>query len=183
MSMSWLGLALALGGPLPPDGVAQLRKVDTVMPRLRRLAEDPAVVRAIRAQNALRVPLTDIQRLDADWMATPALTPLKQRVLNAPCTGALLRLREHLGPAMAEAFAMDDQGALVCASRRTSDYWQGDEDKWRLTYARGQGGPELREAPFFDESSQAYVLQVSLPVRDGTRVIGALTVGLSLLDL
>jgi hypothetical protein len=180
MSMSWLGLALALGGQLPPDGAAQLRKVDTVMPRLRRLAEDPEVVRAIRAQNARRVPLSEIQRLDVEWMATPALTPLKQRVLDGPCTAALLRLSTRLGPAMAEAFAMDDQGALVCASRRTSDYWQGDEDKWRLPYARGQ---ELREAPFFDESSQAYLIQVSLPVRDGPRVIGALTVGLSLLDL
>ncbi|MHA7634019.1 PDC sensor domain-containing protein [Corallococcus sp. M7] len=183
MSMQWLGLALAAWGQLPPDGVAQLHKVDGVMPHLRRLAEDPEVVRALRAQNARRTPLATIQQLDADWMATPSLTPHKQHVLDGPCTGALRRLRERLGPAMAEAFAMDDQGALVCASRRTSDFWQGDEDKWRLTYAQGRGGPALREAPFFDESSQAYVIQVSLPVRDGARVIGALTVGLSLLDL
>ncbi|MFP2896247.1 PDC sensor domain-containing protein [Corallococcus sp. 4LFB] len=183
MSMMWMGLALAVGGRLPPDGVAQLQKVDGVMPHLRRLAEDPEVVRAIRAQNARRTPLATIQQQDAEWMETPALTPLKQRVLDAPCTGALHRLRERLGPAMAEAFTMDDQGALVCASRRTSDYWQGDEAKWRLTYAGGRGGPVLREAPFFDESSQAYVIQVSLPVRDGAQVIGALTVGLSLLDL
>ncbi|MBN8233050.1 PDC sensor domain-containing protein [Corallococcus macrosporus] len=183
MSMVWLGLALTVGGQLPPDGVAQLRKVDGVMPHLRRLAEDPEVVRAIRAQNALRTPLATLQQHDAEWMATPALTPFKQRVLDGPCKGALHRLRERLGPALAEAFTMDGQGALVCASRRTSDYWQGDEDKWRLTYAEGRGGPVLREAPFFDESSQAYVIQVSLPVRDGAQVIGALTVGLSLLDL
>ncbi|RKH66746.1 PDC sensor domain-containing protein [Corallococcus aberystwythensis] len=183
MSIFWMGLALTVGGQLPPDGVAQLQKVDGVMPHLRQLAEDPEVVRAIRAQNARRVPLATIQRHDAEWMATTALTPFKQGVLDGPCTGALRRLRERLGPAMAEAFTMDGQGALVCASRRTSDYWQGDEAKWRLTYAQGQGGPALREAPFFDESSQAYVIQVSLPVRDGAQVIGALTVGLSLLDL
>ncbi|RKH95276.1 MULTISPECIES: PDC sensor domain-containing protein [Corallococcus] len=183
MSIHWLGLALAAWGQLPPDGVAQLQKVDGVMPHLRRLAEDPEVVRALRAQNARRTPLATIQQLDSEWMATPGLTPHKQRVLDGPCTGALRRLRERLGPAMAEAFAMDDQGALVCASRRTSDYWQGDENKWRLTYAQGRGGPALKEAPFFDESSQAYVIQVSLPVRDGAQVIGALTVGLSLLDL
>ncbi|RKH48273.1 PDC sensor domain-containing protein [Corallococcus sicarius] len=183
MGISWMGLALAVGGQLPPDGAAQLQKVDRVMPALRRLAADPEVLQAIRAQNARRVPLATVQRLDEEWRATPALTPFKQAVLDAPCRGALQRLQQRLGPAMAEAFTMDGQGALVCASRRTSDYWQGDEDKWRLTHARGRGGPELREAPFFDESSQAYVIQVSLPVRDGAQVIGALTVGLSLLDL
>ncbi|RYZ39213.1 MAG: hypothetical protein EOO71_21015 [Myxococcaceae bacterium] len=183
MSMFWMGLAAASWGTLPPDGAAQLRKVDAVMPELRRLAGDPEVVRAIRAQNARRMPFATLQRHDAEWMATPALTPFKQTVLDAPCAGALQRAQKTLGQAMAEAFTMDGQGALVCASRRTSDYWQGDEDKWRLTFAGGRGGPELREAPFFDESSQAYVIQVSLPVRDGAQVIGALTVGLSLLDL
>ncbi|RKH10137.1 hypothetical protein D7V97_14695 [Corallococcus sp. CA053C] len=181
--MLWMGLALAVGGQLPPDGIAQLQKVDRVMPALRRLAADPEVLQAIRAQNARRVPLATLQRLDEEWRATPALTPFKQTVLDGACKGALQRLQQRLGLAMAEAFTMDDQGALVCASRRTSDYWQGDEDKWRIPHARGRGGPELREAPFFDESSQAYVIQVSLPVRDGAQVIGALTVGLSLLDL
>ena len=83
---------------------------------------------------------------------------------------------------MAEAFVMDNQGALVGATRRTSDYWQGDEPKWRESFNGGRGA-ELREKPFFDESSQSYVLQVSLPVKDGARVIGALTVSISLLEL
>ncbi|MFP2924630.1 hypothetical protein ACLESO_05320 [Pyxidicoccus sp. 3LG] len=178
--MSWFGLAVALLARLPADGEAQLQKVDRVMPALRRMAVDPEVVQAIRAQNARRVPLATIREQDDVWRASPVLTPFKQRVLDTACSRALHRHREKLGQVVAEAFTMDDQGALVGATRRTSDYWQGDEAKFQVPFRKGES---LREKPFFDESSQAYVIQISLPVRDGVRTIGALTVGLSLLDL
>jgi hypothetical protein len=182
MPMWWMTLTLAVLTQLPPDGVAQLRKVDRLMPELRRLASDPEVVRAVRAQNARRVPLATIRQHDAQWTASMALTPFKQTLLDSACSHALRRHHARLGRVLAEAFAMDNQGALVGATRRTSDYWQGDEAKWRVPF-EGGGDGELRERPFFDESTQAYVIQVSLPVRDGPRVIGALTVGVSLLDL
>ncbi|MBZ4417347.1 PDC sensor domain-containing protein [Myxococcus sp. RHSTA-1-4] len=178
--MSWLGLAVVVLAQLPADGAAQLQKVDRMMPALRRMATDPEVVAAVRAQNARRVPLATIQEQDAAWQATPQLTAFKQQVLGSACSRVLNRHRARLGIAVAEAFAMDDQGALVGATRRTSDFWQGDEAKFQVPYARGE---TLREKPFFDESSQAYVIQLSLPVRDGDRTIGALTIGLSLLDL
>ena len=175
--VSWLLLA-----PVPPDGAAQLKKVDGLMPELRRLASEPAVVREVKRQNARRVPLDTLQQRDEAWRASPALTPFKRQVLGSPCARALGRHQERLGRVMAEAFIMDNQGALVGATRRTSDYWQGDEPKWLESFNGGRGG-ELREKPFFDESSQSYVVQVSLPVKDGARVIGALTVSLSLLEL
>lgn len=179
--MSWLSsLALVVLSQLPADGAAQLQKVDAVMPALKRLAADPELVQAVRSQNARHVPLATIREQDAAWLATPMLTPFKQQVLATACSRVLNRHREKLGRVVAEAFAMDDQGALVGATRRTSDYWQGDEAKFQVPYTKGQA---LREKPFFDESSQAYVIQVSLPVRDGERTIGAITIGLSLLDL
>ncbi|WP_164018136.1 PDC sensor domain-containing protein [Pyxidicoccus trucidator] len=179
--MSWSSsLTVFLLAQLPPDGAAQLQKVDRVMPALQRMATDPDVIEAVRAQNARRVPLATIREQDDTWRASPVLTPFKQRVLDTGCSRALGRHRARLGVVVAEAFAMDDQGALVGSTRRTSDYWQGDEAKFQVPYTRGQ---PLREKPFFDESSQSYVIQVSLPVRDGGRTIGALTVGLSLLDL
>ncbi|MCP3142342.1 PDC sensor domain-containing protein [Pyxidicoccus xibeiensis] len=178
--MSWFTLAVSLLAQLPADGAAQLQKVDGVLPALRRMAVDPEVIQAVRAQNARRVSLATIRGQDDAWRASPVLTPFKQQVLATACSRVLHRHREQLGGVVAEAFAMDDQGALVGATRRTSDYWQGDEAKFQVPFGKGQ---TLREKPFFDESSQAYVIQVSLPVRDGGRTIGALTVGLSLLDL
>jgi hypothetical protein len=181
MSM-WTLVPLLLLSHVPPDGAAQLKKVDRLMPELRRIASDPALVREVQRQNARRVPLDSVQQRDEEWRATPALTPLKRQVLASTCARSLERHREQLGRVMAEAFVMDNQGALVGATRRTSDYWQGDEPKWRESFNGGRGG-ELREPPFFDESSQSYVVQVSLPVKAGARVIGALTVSISLLEL
>jgi hypothetical protein len=181
MSM-WTLVPLLLLSHVPPDGAAQLKKVDRLMPELRRIASDPALVREVQRQNARRVPLDSVQQRDEEWRATPALTPLKRQVLASLCARSLERHRDQLGRVMAEAFVMDNQGALVGATRRTSDYWQGDEPKWRESFNGGRGG-ELREPPFFDESSQSYVVQVSLPVKAGARVIGALTVSISLLEL
>jgi hypothetical protein len=178
----WTLVSLWLLARLPPEGSAQLKKVDGLMPELRRIAADPAVVREVKRQNAQRVPLDTVQKLDAEWSATPALTPHKRKVLGSACTRVLGRDVERLGRVVAEAFIMDNQGALVGATRRTSDYWQGDEAKWRESFNGGRGS-ELREKPFFDESAQSYVIQVSLPVKDGARVIGALTVSVSLLEL
>ncbi len=178
--MTWAGVAVLVLSQLPPDGAAQLQKVDRWMPVLRRMASDPQVVQAVLSQNARGVPMGTIREQDAAWQASPAMTGHKQRVLTSACAKALGRHGQALGRVMAEAFVMDGQGALVGATRRTSDYWQGDEAKFQVPYGRGQ---VLRDKPFFDESAQAYVVQVSLPVSDGARTIGALTVGLSLLDL
>lgn len=175
--LSWLMLA-----HVPPDGAAQLAKVDRLMPELRRLAADPALVREVKKQNAQRVPLESIQKRDAEWTAAPGLTPFKRKVLASPCARVLARHGEQLGPSLTEAFVMDNQGALVGATRLTSDYWQGDEPQWRRAFNGGKGA-ELRDKPVFDDSTQSYVVQVSLPVKDGARVIGALTVSVSLLEL
>lgn len=175
--VSWLMLA-----QLPPDGAAQLRKVDRLMPELRRIAADPSLVREVKKQNAQRVSLESIQKLDVEWSATPSLTPLKRKVLGSASARVLARRGEQLGPAFTEALVMDNQGALVGATRRTPDYWQGDEPQWRQAFNGGRGA-ELREKPFFDDTTQSYIVQVSLPVKDGARVIGALTVSVSLLEL
>lgn len=121
--MSWFGLAVAVLAQLPADGAAQLQKVDRMLPALRRMATDPEVVQAVRAQNARRVPSATLREQDAAWQASPVLTPFKQKLLGSACSRVLNRHRERLGLVVAEAFAMDDQGALVGSTRRTSDYW------------------------------------------------------------
>jgi hypothetical protein len=180
--MTWTFVSWVLLTALPPDGAAQLEKVDALLPELRRIASDPSVVREVKRQNAKRVPLESIQKVDAEWSESPTLSPLKRSMMGNVCARALYRHRDRLGRVLAELLIMDNQGALVGATRRTPDYWQGDEAKWLKSFNEGRGG-ELREKPFFDDSSQSYVVQVSLPVKDGARAIGALTVSISLLEL
>jgi hypothetical protein len=61
-------------------------------------------------------------------------------------------------------------------SDRTSDYWQGDEAKWQKSFNGGKGAVFFDERKF-DSSAKAVIIQVSVPVIDQGKVIGALTVG------
>jgi hypothetical protein len=71
---------------------------------------------------------------------------------------------------------MDRQGANVCVSKETSDYWQGDEPKFQKTFEADK--PVFVDEPKFDESAAVYGVQLSTLVTDGQAKIGALTLGL-----
>jgi hypothetical protein len=62
----------------------------------------------------------------------------------------------------------------------TSDYWQGDEDKWSKSFNGGKGGVDAAKAKF-DSSANAVIQQISLPLidADGT-VVGAITFGIAI---
>ena len=60
---------------------------------------------------------------------------------------------------------------------KTSDYWQGDEAKFKKSYNGGEGAVFIDDVEF-DDSTQAYLVQISVPVKDGGNVIGAITFGI-----
>ena len=143
----------------------------------------PAIFNAIRAQNVSTEMLsqTDINALDQTWRAEvgTADAPLIASVMN---NAASEHLRAHVteaGGRITEVFVMDGRGLNVASSAITSDYWQGDEAKWIETYMQGPDAVHVSEIEF-DESTQTYQVQVSMPVADpdsGT-VIGAVTFGI-----
>jgi hypothetical protein len=63
-------------------------------------------------------------------------------------------------------------------SDKTTDYWQGDEAKFIKSYDNGKGAVFVDDVKF-DNSTQAYLDQVSVPVKDGGKAIGAITFGIS----
>lgn len=135
-------------------------------------------VKAVEAQNAKRVPLSEIQATDAQWSIGQARSALQTELTSNACAQEASKLT-RLFPAVVEVFVMDDQGALVCANMLTSDYWQGDEDKWKNAFNGGTGGVDVG-AVQLDQSAQTNLQQVSLPVIGaGGKVIGAVTFGLA----
>lgn len=143
--------------------------------RLEAWGSDPAIVAAVKAQNAKRVPLAQIKTLDEQWSAGKAAELVKQ-VTTGPCAD---RLRALTGANASETFVMDDQGAIVCATAKTSDYWQGDEAKWQRAFDSGKGAVFI-DRPKFDDSSAERLAQISVPVRDKGAAIGAITIGVKL---
>jgi len=142
----------------------------------RGMAADPALETAVERKNAAGESKATILEIDASWIAGG------QAALKAELTGSRCadRLRELIaGDALiVEAILMDRQGALVCASGPTSDYYQGDEPKWQKPVAEGK--PVFVDEPAYDESSDTYAIQLSVPMPGAAGPSGALTLTLRL---
>lgn len=144
--------------------------------QIRTWAKDATLVQAVREQNALEVPLSRIRSIDISWQTATDDNPRLQALLKKPCSKRLQALAT--GEGYPEAFVMDDQGALVCTTGKTSDYWQGDEDKWQKSFAEGRGALFVAE-PQLDESSGKKLVQVSVPILDAGKAIGVLNAGIA----
>lgn len=140
------------------------------------IARDPAIHAAVVGSNAVAETPAEIRRRDAFWIANPR-DPLRQTIVRAPCSDKVRELVKA-DAVVVEAFVMNDRGTLVCSINETSDYWQGDEAKWQKTYVDGKEA--FVEEPAFDASTGKYAIQVSVPVSDAGKRIGAVTLTLKL---
>jgi len=100
---------------------------------------------------------------------------IQGELMNNDCAKAANAILESR-PYIMEIFVMDNQGANVCMTDRTGDYWQGDEAKFVKAYNGGVGAVFVDEIEV-DEATRANVSQVSVPVMDKGRAIGAMTIG------
>jgi hypothetical protein len=141
----------------------------------RSWTQNPQIHAAVRDQSAQKTPISRIRAVDMSWVGEEKLNPRMQVLLSNPCAKSLLTLT-GAWPGYREAFVMDNQGALVCMTRKTTDYWQGDEDKWQKSWAEGKGAVYVGP-PEEDESTGTMLTHVSVPVMDGGKAIGVLTVG------
>lgn len=175
-------LAVAMGLALASAAFAQsadeIQKNLTLQARtIQSWGREALFVSAVNAQNAKRVPAARIKETDERWMAGKAAA-LVREVTTGPCADRLRQL-VTTNSSYGESFVMDNQGAIVCATARTSDYWQGDEMKWQRAFNGGKGAVFI-DRPKLDESAAKRLAQISVPVIDNGRIIGALTVGVTI---
>ncbi len=149
-------------------------KVRTV----QHMALNPLLIRAVRQQNASGLTLEEIARRDKAWRATKELTPFKLS-LQTSSAGRFVKQQIQRSTSFNEAFLTDNQGANVAAFPATSDYWQGDEDKWSNSFNGGSGRVYIG-ALELDESTNTVAAQVSAPVLDRGTTIGVLVVGVTI---
>ena len=144
-------------------------------------AADPALVGAIAAQNAVTggYDQAKIDALDQEWQASVGTgdNALVSGVLTGPAADFLRAKVAASGGKITEAFVTDAKGLNVAASDPTSDYWQGDEDKFLKVFPAPDGA-FISEVEM-DESTQRYQGQISLTITDPATgaAIGTLTVG------
>ena len=144
--------------------------------KLAAWAADKTLADAVRKQNAKRVSLTEVQRIDAEWMAGNAHATVKAAT-TGPCADRLRALIAS-DARYGETFVTDANGAIVCATQRTSDYWQGDETKWTRAFNDGAGAVFI-DRPKLDDSAKERLAQISLPIVENGKAIGVLTAGVN----
>lgn len=168
-SLLALGQVALAGEAKPPQAVLDLA------PQLAAYGKDPVLVAAVKAKNAKGETLEEAKAIHKKWAATQGMDDLMKSVQNGPAGD---RLREILKskPYFVEGFLMDKNGANVAMAAKTSNYWRGDKAKFLEAYKDGKGGTYVTPVSF-DESSQVYSSQISVPVMDGKACIGVLTLG------
>ncbi len=144
---------------------------------------DPAIVEAIKAQNAAHAALTqgDIDALDGKWRAEveASAKPTVDAALANGVSKFLTGKKNAAEGLITEVFVMDNKGLNVGLSDVTSDYWQGDEDKFQKSYGAGANAIFVDEIET-DESTQTMQAQVSVTISDPASgaPIGAITLGI-----
>ncbi len=142
------------------------------------MAFNPSIIRAVDNQNNQSIPLTEIQQRDETWKgAGDSINALIRRITQNDVAQYFQRRVEN-NSAIDEVFLTDNQGANVAAFPPTSDYWQGDEEKWTASYNNGNGVVFIGPLEY-DDSTKKTQVQISAPVISNEKTIGVLVLGVS----
>lgn len=138
----------------------------------------PSIIRAVEAQNKQALSLDQIKAYDESWKNADEDSKSLIRRITQNDVAKYFRRRVENNPAIDEVFLTDNQGANVAAYPPTSDYWQGDEEKWTESFKNGDGVIYIGPLEF-DESTQKTQVQISAPVVSHNETIGVLVLGVS----
>jgi hypothetical protein len=168
-------------------GFSVFGQTPVVSPKIQKEGEkilawtqDPVLIEAIVKQNKVARSMEEIQKLDREWADGTISKDFVKTILEGSCSEKLKELEKEI-PSAAESFVMDAQGALVCSTEKTSDYWQGDEPKWKDAF---EGTNNLvYGSRNYDASSKATLMHISAPLKEHNKSIGVIAVGINLMAL
>jgi hypothetical protein len=183
-------LAFSVGPVLaePPKPDVSKLVTPAIIADMRKFIDTEIVQVSVEAQNQRFNNLSQdkIDALDNQWKAEreAADKPLIAATLSSPLSVYLARIQGKSLGLYAEVFVMDQTGLNVGQSSVTSDFWQGDEDKYQKTFAVADDALFIDE-PEWDDEAKIWRDQVSFTIQsaDKKNKIGAVTVELNLTEL
>lgn len=160
---------------------------DALVAQVREWVETPVVAMTLEAQNARYADLDQsaIDALDQQWRAETEKDdqPLIAATLSSPLSNYLLQIQAGSLGLYSEIFVMDANGLSAGQSAITSDFWQGDEDKFLKTYPEGPDAVFIDVAEYNDGTG-TWRAQINMTVVDDQgRPTGAVTVEVNLTEL
>ncbi len=144
----------------------------------RHMAFNPSIVRAVESQNGQQLALAEIKRRDDEWKNADGKPIDLIKNITQNSVAQYFQRRVENNDAIDEVFLTDNQGANVAAFPPTSDYWQGDEEKWTASYNNGNGLVFIGPLEY-DESTRKTQVQISAPIFSRDQTIGVLVLGVS----
>lgn len=167
--------------PAPPLSLIDAKVVES----LRQIVRADAVIIALQAQRA-DIGDAEIRALDEQWRKEreQQRQPLIARVMASP---ASVQLRSEQAASLGlihEVIVFDRRGLNVGQSAISSDYWQGDEDKWSRTVPLGPSAVFV-DQPRWEAGHAVWIAQVSFTIPDpnGGQPLGAAAVEVNLTEL
>jgi hypothetical protein len=181
-------LSLALGLLAAAPGAWANDIPDAVVAELRAMMVSRVALISLAAQNERLAGMdaAKIDELDKQWRAETEsdAQPLIAQLMGNPLSSYLIRKKAESNGLFAEMFVFDALGMNVGQSSVTSDYWQGDEDKYLKTFAVGPDAVFVDEIEHNDETRQNR-RQVSFAIVDpeSGALIGGATVEINIDEL
>lgn len=167
---------------LMPVDQAHAFCIGPIIKEIKALAQHPLVVESVKKGNAKGLTLEQIKEIDERWIQQKGKVPEAQAMLESTVSKLLaLELAQKIY--LKEAILTGRLGENVAMSPTTTDYWQGDEEKYLAVFDENippSKPDQIISRAKWDESSRAMIAKVSVGVFDGPRMIGTLTVGVDL---
>jgi hypothetical protein len=155
---------------------------------LRQQLQQPVTILSVTSSNKRHegVQQAEIDKFDEAWKSEAKSDdqPLIAEILSSPLSSYLLYTQAKSAGLFTEIFIMDKFGLNVGQSSVTSDYWQGDEDKFQKTFQVGPDAVFIDEPEYHDET-KTWRVQVNLTIVDpaSKAAIGAATAEINLTEL
>jgi hypothetical protein len=176
----------------PVAAAAAAISADIIKPEfvetLREQLQQPVTILSVTSSNKRHagVQQAEIDKLDEAWKSEAKSDdqPLIAEILSSPLSSYLLYTQAKSAGLFTEIFVMDEFGLNVGQSSVTSDYWQGDEDKFQKTFQVGPDAVFIDEPEYHDET-KTWRVQVNLTIVDpaSKTAVGAATAEINLTEL
>ena len=189
MALAGLAVAATVAAPAsavdPKDATTLID--EAMVKEIRAWLQVPVVQISVEAQNRRYADVRQdkIDALDKQWVAERKSKeqPLIAAVLSNPLSSYLTQIQAASEGLYTEIFVVDDKGLNVGQSSITSDYWQGDEAKFKKTFPVGPTAVFIDKAEL-EEQTKTWRAQISLTVVDTAgKAIGAVTIEVNLTEL
>ncbi len=170
---------LCASAPFALSTAEQQLILSKLLADVQELARLPLLRQRLQQQNQPEVDLSAMLLLDSQWQQQLLASPedsLAAKMLSSAASEVLQQWQTQYAELVTEVILMDQHGANAAISRVTTDYWQGDEMPFLGIFE--QQAAYFIDVVEYDQSTRRFQVKLSVPVSDGQRHIGVLSVGI-----